>query len=424
MTFRARCCKISLVINMTKLAVIGAGSSGLTAAIAAGRTFEAQNTEYKITLFERQERVGTKITVTGNGRCNLSNKLVNSVFYSGDKEFAETVVSEFDTEKAEIFFKSLGLMTAEEDGRIYPMSFSAYSVLDALRFELLKYNIEVLTDTEITSIEKTENGFRLNNKLDFDRVIMSCGGKSSLKKGVRANGYELLSSLGIEITELYPSLVQIKASPEITKSLKGIRNISRIFVICDGKVIDKSYGEVLFCDYGISGIASMQIGKTIAKNEGKNVKIMIDLCPSMQSEEVKNYISDRIKYNKKLKAEDILSGIMHKRLGNAVMRMSGISPSVPAGEISDVKVNTITDFVKAFVLKAEGTKGFESSQVTAGGANCSSFSPFTMECNSVPGLFVTGELLNVDGDCGGYNLHFAWATGFSAGVAAACEDNE
>jgi predicted Rossmann fold flavoprotein len=405
-------------IKEKKIAVTGAGASGLCAAISCAEVFCENGIPYSITVFERLSRPCKKILATGNGRCNMSNELLETVFYGGDTALTANVLDRCPLQTVKDFFASLGLLTASEDGRIYPMSFSAVSVADALIGGCEKYGINVVCDTYISEIKKDSDGrFSVNGMPGYDNIILAAGGKASKKFGTDGSSYALAKMLGHSTTDLYPSLVRINASPEICRSIKGVRAKARISVLSGGEIVTRNYGEVLFTGNGISGICAMQCAKYVEKE--KKAKLVLDLCPDIRAEELKIFIENTKVNMPDEKASHMMSGIMHIALGKALLKNCGISPDTKLSELSDIQTQLIADSIKAFVLIPDGTDGFDEAQVTAGGVKTDEIDIRTLGSKKTPGAYLCGELLDADGDCGGYNLHFAFASGIIAGRSCA-----
>ena len=402
-----------------KISVIGGGASGLAAAIEAKRT----NKNAVVTVFEKNPRVGKKLLVTGNGRCNLTNVNADIEFYYGDASFAEYALTKYDYESNIEFFNSMGLFTFSEENRVYPMSGQASSVLDALRFECENLGVEFLCDTFVSTVKRNENGFLINGSIKSDKVIIACGGKSSKVHGSDGFGFEILKSLSHSVTKLCPALVPLVCE-DFPKSLKGIRAQCDCTLKIDGKMSALSSGEVQFCDYGLSGIPIMELSRFVSLSNSKDIKIVVDNVNTFTHEELTSYIKGRIKENPTLKNENLLTGIMNKMLSLYAEKLCQISPSEPGNALSDEKIKALSDKIKNMEFFVSSTRGFDFSQVTAGGADCSEFDKTTMQSCKVKGLYACGEVLNVDGACGGYNLQWAWSSGRLAGYSCALNSEE
>ena len=398
---------------MYDIAIVGAGASGLVAAISAKR----ENPSLKVALIEALPRVGKKILATGNGRCNLTNYNLKKGCYS-NYSFASFALNEFSPRKITEFFESIGLMCfSDAEGRVYPMSNAASSVLDCLRLEIGRLNIDAVTETAVTDIKKKDGIFIINSDIKAKKVIISGGGKSSPSQGSNGSCFALLKQLGHRITELYPGLVQLTVKEDFVKSLKGVRvKTARLSLYVDSRLMDSSDGEILFTDYGISGIAVMDISRTASRLGGI---CMIDLLPKLDNDDIVKFLIDSGKRNPNAQIQEILVGLMPSAVGKAVVRRTGISPASVMAGLSKKDFGKISYQIKNFSLTVTGTKGFANAQITVGGADVKQFNRETMESLKVSGLYCAGEVLDVDGVCGGYNLQWAWASGLLAGRNAA-----
>lgn len=399
-----------------QIAVIGGGASGLTCAISAAR--KAKNNKYtcNITVFEAKDRVGKKILATGNGRCNMLNK-DKSPFYFSDNKFHLFAVNKFNCDSNIEFFKSMGLyVKTDEEGRVYPLSNQATSVLETLRLECDRLGIKTVTDYLVDSIIKKDNGFIINNELYFDKVVLACGGMASVKN---FNGYGLLSSLGHRITKVSPSLSKLNVSDtKYVKQLQGIRHKVRLTLTVDGRYITEESGELLFTKYGLSGIAVMQLSAFITRlNKNENAVVTADFIPTFSLSELIEALNDIINHDRNMKSENLLSGFMPKKIGEAVIRSLNIDLRDKVGKLSEKAIKDIAKRTKKFSFSIESVRPFEDAQVTAGGADTKYFSDKTMESLLHKGLFAVGEILDVDGLCGGYNLMWAWSSGRLCGEA-------
>ncbi len=396
-------------MKTTDILIIGGGASGLAAAIEAART----NPHKSVTVLEHLPKAGKKILATGNGRCNLGNLNAASHRYR-NAEFAQPVIEAYGTESLIEFFESMGLYTrADSEGRLYPMSNSAASVLDALRFECDKLGIKIICEEKATQLKKTDGVFTVNDGIKAEKVIVATGGKAAPSQGSDGSGYPLLKSLGHSLTPLAPSLVQIKTDTASIKSLKGVRAKARLRLSSGGS----SEGEILFTDYGISGIAAMDLSRFIKQN--KKAEISLDLLPDFAQEDAKEIIIRISRHNPTIPADSMLGGIIHKAIGTAAIKAAlGFLPKT-AGEIKPKQAAIIAATLKDFRLTVTGTKGYNDAQVTLGGADVSEFDNNTMMSKKVKNLFACGEVLDVDGACGGFNLAWAFASGRLAGKSAA-----
>lgn len=399
---------------MAKIVIIGGGASGMAAAISA-----AEDPDNQVYLLERQSRVGKKLMATGNGRCNLCNTNVHRENYHGSQpDFVDAALEKYPPHQVLSFFHGLGLMTAEEyGGRVFPKSNHASSVLDVLRLGLEKDNITLLTDAPVYSVARGENGFRVSYEggaLEAEYLIVACGGCAGGKLGGVMDGYQLLKALGHSRTALYPALTQIRTAPEYPKAMKGIKVDGGIRIQRGKTVLGEATGDILFTDSGVSGTAVFTISR-IAASEGSDLTLVLDLFPEQKANDLYMYLKARVQQYPELPAEKLLTGAVQNRVGQTLCRYAKLSGTVPAEELRDRDLRNLSKAAKEFRLPVTGVSGFESAQVTSGGIRTEEFDPNTMESRLVPGLLACGEVLDVDGDCGGYNLLWAWASGLLAG---------
>lgn len=391
---------------MYQVAVIGGGASGMCAAIAAKRKNRALN----VIIIEALPRVGKKILATGNGRCNLTNYNASVKDYNTD--FVSDVLQKYSPEKVIDFFKSIGLMTtADSEGRVYPMSNTASSVLDCLRFEIEKLGIETVCEEHVDSVIKKDGFFTVNRKYKAQNVILATGGKSSPSQGSDGSGYAILNSFGHKLTPTYPALVQLTVSENV-KSLKGVRVKANVKLSDSDDIICMSKGEVLFTDYGLSGIAIMDISRKV-KNE--KYVCYLDIVPSLNEKDIADFITRCKMNNPAMTVENTLGGIIPKKAGQYILKECKIKADFQLSRINDYMINSICKKLKNLRFNVTGTNGFKNAQITAGGADVREFDSRTLESKKIKGLYCTGELLNVDAICGGFNLQWAWASGLTVG---------
>lgn len=393
--------------------IIGGGASGMMAALAA-----AEN-GCRVTLLERKSRVGRKLLATGNGRCNLTNHNVSPARYHGGDGFCAYALDTFDVGATLQFFASLGLLTvAEDSGRVYPMSNMAGSVLDVLRYALERPGIEVVTGQAVSSVKKTSDGFTVRTETDTfsaEKLILAAGGCAGSKVGGVMDGYQLAKSLGHHRTQLYPSLVQLKTDPTYPRALKGIKAECGIAIRRGNASVAENRGEVLFTEYGVSGPAIFDISRSVATG-GEGLTVTLDLLPDWEQQEVLDWLRQRRDNAGSREAGTLLTGALHSRLGQMICKAAGFT-NQSAANLSDGDLRRIAARTKDFALPITGVCGFDQAQVTAGGLRCDEFDPRTMESRLVPGFYACGEVLDIDGDCGGYNLQWAWSSGRAAGLS-------
>jgi len=399
-----------------RIGIIGAGASGMAAALAA-----SEQPDNQVIVWERQQKVGRKLLATGNGRCNLTNLHAPGTGYHGeDPAFAKKIVERFPPEKTLYAFQEIGLYTvAEPSGRVYPYSDQANSVVDVLRFALEKPNITVELGFEVEKVKKASAGFLVFSReetLSVDRLIAACGGLAGTKLGGTMSGYKLLRSLGHSCTRLRPALVQLQSDWPYCPSLKGVRANCSAAILKDGAVFAKSGGEVQFTQYGLSGPVIFEISRDACQGTGAWV-CRLDLLPERSEEAVCAALSRR----ENLPVSELFTGILHNRLGRVVAQSAGLRLGDRIGSLPPDALRLAASRAKALDIPLTGPLGMDSAQVTAGGIVTAEFDSRTLESRRVPGLYACGEVLDVDGDCGGYNLQWAWSSGWLAGRSAGGE---
>ena len=396
------------------IGIIGGGASGMAAALAA-----AENTDNEVILLERQARVGRKLQATGNGRCNLTNLHALEGGYHGDAPgFSGPALEAFSPEMTLSWFSGLGLLTVSEpSGRVYPYSDQANSVVDVLRFALERSNITLKLGFEVERVKKTASGFRIEGPetLECDRLIVACGGLAGTKLGGTMSGYKLLRSLGHKCTKLRPTLVQLKTAWPAVNQLKGVRANCHVQILRNGELHRESTGELQFTDYGLSGPVIFEVSRDACQGPGEWTAQM-DFLPQLSVEELKKELMRR--KGTPLPAAELLTGILHNRLGRVISQSVDISGQGLVSQLPDRLLADLAEAVKDFRVALTEPMGMDSAQVTAGGILTSEFNEMTMESRLVPGLYACGEVLDVDGDCGGYNLQWAWSSGRMAGLHA------
>ena len=387
----------------------------MAAALAAEETPNNQ-----IILMERQARVGRKLSATGNGRCNLTNLNAEKGGYHGDdSSFSKYAIEQFPPEKTLEYFRELGLFTvAEPSGRVYPYSDQANSVVDVLRFALDKPNIRLVTDFEVSKVKKTAEGFTVQSGSETivcDKLVVACGGLAGTKLGGTMSGYKLLRSFGHKCTKLRPTLVQLKTAWTGVASLKGVRANCRAGIYRNGELMRDSLGEIQFTDYGLSGPVIFEISRDACVDNAEWTCRM-DFLPDLSREALLAEL--RRRRNTGLTCDDLLTGILHNRLGRVLIQMAGLRGRMEVQEMEERSLDQVCDTVKNFEVELTEPMGMDSAQVTAGGIVTDEFDAATLESRLVPGLYACGEVLDVDGDCGGYNLQWAWSSGRAAGLHA------
>jgi len=387
---------------MSNLAIIGAGASGLAAAIEAKRAFPGA----QITVFEKAPRMGRKILASGNGRCNLGNADLRLRFYHGaDPGFAGYALERFGLDSTAAFFRSLCVPLRAEGARLYPYSLTASAVLDALRHEAGHIGVEILAESPVERLTRTKNGFMLKTpRGDFpaEAAIIACGGAASPGLGGCKDGYALLAGMGHAISPLCGSIVQLETDTEYVKALDGIR-VDGAASLANGEKTACERGEILFVKYGLSGPAILQLSGRCARMlaRGGQPVISVNLLPDLAPGELEAELSLRRNARGWIALEDYLVGLVHKRIGMMALKACGLLPLSRKADTLDTRgLARLAQLLQDWRFCVLGTRGLESAQVTAGGALTAQFDPRTMQSRLAAGLFACGEVLDIDGDCG------------------------
>jgi len=400
-------------LNSYDVIIAGAGASGLAAGIFAARGGAS------ILILEKNDRPARKLSATGNGRCNFTNQRMGAQYYRGtDPSFAGEVLSGFGVSETISFFQELGILAALEDGYAYPASFQAQSVVTALLSEASRLHVTLRTDTEITRIQRTDTGFSIEAGSDRFRsscLILSCGSPA----GAHASdsGLNLASSLGLSFRPFRPVLTGLTAqTANQTRFFPGAAGVRREGLIAAAG--RQEAGEIQFTSYGISGIPVFQISSflTDALEKQKEVPAVLDLCPFLSRDALTEEIHAIQRQNPAKSTEEALCGIINRKLACMLLKDVGIDPEA---QLSVRDIPKMVSQIKQFRIEITGSNPMSQAQAAGGGILTSEICPETMEARHCPGLYVTGELLDIDGTCGGYNLQFAWSTGILAGRAAA-----
>jgi flavoprotein family protein len=402
----------------TEIAVIGGGASGLMAAITAKKLGK------EVIILERKDRILKKVLITGNGRCNITNVNANISNYFGKNiSSVENILNRFTPHDTMDFFNELGIVCNEENrGKVYPLSGQASSVVDALRFEAEKLGIKIETEFYVRKIEKDGFKFKIysedKKKIEAGRVILAAGGQSYPELGSNGSGFELAKELGHSVTKLSPSIVQLKTEKNQVKGLQGIKTDVAVTAYGDNKKICTYDGELLFTDYGISGNVVFNISFVMPLY--KNVEFEIDFMEKFDYNELYEMLKERKRILSHLTMENYFNGMINKKLGQFLSKVSGIEKlSKPVKDLNDSDIRKLCTVLKKYRVKILETTGFKNAQVTAGGVSLDEVNIETLESKIVKGLYFSGEVLDVYGECGGFNLQWAWASGHIAGENAA-----
>lgn len=407
---------------MRTVAVIGGGASGMMAAVTAA------SEGARVILLEHKDRIGKKILSTGNGRCNFTNIHQEPICYhSEDPLFPWEVVERFNAQAVISFFFQLGVYSKNRNGYIYPNSDQASAVLDAFRMELDRLKVEIRTGVECREIRPGKKGFTVltdQGPVRADRVILCAGSKAAPTTGSDGSGYDLAKKLGHRILPVLPALTALKCEEKFFKSIAGVRANGSVSIWSGGECIAKDTGEIQLTDYGISGIPVFQVSRYASKllYEKKETDAVLDFMPDFTKTQTDAFLRARAKTRPDKSAEMFLIGLFHKKLCDLWIRLSEIPRQRKAGELTEDEIARLTSLIKEFRVRVRETNPYDKAQVCCGGVDTREVDPETLESVYVPGIYFAGEILDVDGMCGGYNLTFAWASGYVAGKAASGAD--
>jgi len=402
-------------LNVYDLIIIGGGASGIMAAITASQYSE------KILIIEKNNRIGKKVLVTGNGRCNYTNTLLKSTDFN-NPDFVQQIFKQFSVEDTIAFFETLGIEPKYEDGgKTYPLSEQSSSFLDVFLYELALRNIPVELNQEIISVIKKGDVFKItsssNNVYLSKKVILSTGGKSMPLTGSNGSGLELAKNIGHHITEVFPALVKMKIDSPYLKQLSGVKINTQVDLLVDDKIVQTENGDILFANYGISGPTVLELSRKANENliNGSEVNVRIALIQSLP----KSKIIERFENFKYREIDQSLIGLVNKRFINVLIKQAGIEKNnYIVSDIPKPKLFRLVDLLFDWRLRVIGSLGFDDSQVTAGGIDLLEVEDKTLESKLVKGLYFCGEVLDVDGRCGGFNLQWAWSSGYVAALSA------
>ncbi len=399
------------------ICIIGGGAAGMMAAIAA----KEKNPSLRVVILERLSRVGKKISVTGNGRCNITNKNPDISRYHGMlPSFASPLLERFSVEFTEAFFENIGVPIVYEGDKGFPASFQAASVTDALRFHCDELGVITECEQRVTDIQKDGGGYLVvtDKSRFFAKAVIAAAGMLSggEKFGCDGSAFSILKNMGIRYSAPSPAIVKLKTDTEIVRQLKGIKVNAGVSVYDKKGILKRTdFGEVLFCDYGLSGPPILQVSGDC--NEGDTVSL--DLVPYLNFALLKEKLTARAKNLTSRNCDEFLSGFINKRLGQVVLKRCNLPLNYAVSLLGAKDIDSVCRMLKAFKTTVRGLGGFLDSQVTRGGLLCSEFDNVTLMCKKHSGLFAAGEILDIDGDCGGFNLQWAWSSGYAAGLAAA-----
>lgn len=396
---------------MKKVFIIGGGASGLTAAIKASKN------SFDVTIFEKNNKLGKKILITGNGKCNYWNENQDINNYHSSSDLYKDIVNQMNLVKAHAFLDSIGIVPFIKNGYYYPNSNQAISVVNALVDEAINNGVKIINE-EITSVEKEDNKFILNNKYESDYLIIATGGKAAPKTGSDGFGYEIAKKFNHTIVKPLPALVGLETEENL-KELAGIRFLGEVSLLINNELVQKEQGEIQINDYGFSGIPVMQISSNAVKalDDNKNVSISINYIPNIASDilGLRSFLKVQNKHLNNKTISQILDQLFNYKLSNYFLKISKIDEHSVIDKLSNDELDLLCHNILNSNYKIIKDHGFDNAQVTSGGVDLNEVNLDTLESSKVKGLYFCGEVLDVDGACGGYNLSFAWITGLIAG---------
>ena len=407
---------------ISDIIVAGGGASGLIAAVVAARAGS------KVTIIEHKDRIGKKILSTGNGKCNYTNLHQEASCYRGeDPSFAWRVIQKFGVEDTITFFKELGIYPRERNGYLYPNSEQASSILDVLRLELGYLHVPIVCNEHVESIrfakDNKMNKYLVktkNNVYHASKVILATGGMAASVLGSDGSGYTIAKQLGHKIVTPVPALVQLKSKDRYFKKLAGIRVRAGIKLYVDGQESAGSSGELQLTDYGVSGIPVFEISRYASRalEEKKKVDLKVDFLPEIEPSVLYQLIEERTYHNGYKNVEELFIGLLNKKLAYVIIKEANVDSTKLSVRIEKREINQLVNKIKNFRISIEEANSFQNAQVSAGGVSTKDVDNDTMESRINKGLYFAGELLDVDGTCGGYNLQWAWSSGYLAGKYA------
>ncbi|WP_394923921.1 NAD(P)/FAD-dependent oxidoreductase [uncultured Robinsoniella sp.] len=406
---------------MKKVFVIGAGASGLLAAIAAARNGAA------VTILEGMEKPGKKLLTTGNGKCNITNTDMSdpNVYRSGNPEFTRQVLEQFSVSDTLAFFEDLGLLLKDRGGYIYPYVEQASAVLDLLLMEVKRLSIKLKCMEKVKRLYRSKETWQIETSgwtYTADAVILTAGSKAAPVTGSDGSGYELAEMAGHSIVPALPALVPLKVTGDWFKSLAGVRSHSRLALYVDQDLILTETGELQWTDYGISGIVVFQLSRYAVRAlaENKNVTVSVDLMPDFDTAELINLLHKRCMQYPNRTIEESLTGLLNKKMITVMLKKAKMKHTKSSGAVTVDEIKSLTCCIKNSIVKISGSRDFTQAQICSGGVSVNEVDNASLESRIAPGLFLAGEILDIDGACGGYNLQWAWSSGYTAGLHSTC----
>ncbi|OQX76932.1 MAG: hypothetical protein B6D54_02970 [Epsilonproteobacteria bacterium 4484_65] len=391
--------------------IIGAGAAGLCAAITSARAGQS------VVLLEQNNKIGKKILVSGNGKCNIDNKYINlNRFHGQNPNFIEEVLEGYGFKAVEKFFTSIGLELVEgKEGKMFPMSLQASSVVELLEYEAKRVGVQIICDCTVTSIERKNNTFTVETSQGTktcEKLLLASGSLAAPQLGGSNSGYAFATKMGHTLIPRHPSLVQLCSEENWVKACAGVKVAGLAQLYANGEYITEKKGDLLFTNYGISGLAILDLSREVSTRLANfdYCELSLDLMPELSKEKLTNLLLKRIKEGSEKPLTLWLQGVINKKLIHIIVEQSKCKAKTEK-ELNRKEINKLVHAIKNLKLSINDTKGFQGAEVATGGINTKEVNPQTMESKLVSNLFFAGEILDVDGDRGGFNFHFAWVTG-------------
>lgn len=395
--------------------VIGAGAAGLVAAILVARKGQ------EVILLEQNSKIGKKILVSGNGKCNIDNKYISlNRFHSQNPDFIEEVLDGYGFEVVEKFFTSLGLELIEgKEGKMFPMSLQASSVVELLEYEAKRAGVQIICDAAVSAIDTKDGTFILETTQGAKRckkLLLASGSPAAPQLGGSNSGYAFATKMGHTLIPRHPSLVQLCSEETWVKSCAGVKVAGVAQLYANGEYITEKKGDLLFTNYGISGLAILDLSREVSTRLANfdYCELSLDLMPELSKEKLTNLLLKRVEEGSAKPLTLWLQGVVNKKLIAIIVEQSKCKVK-EEGELNRKEINKLVHTIKNLKLSINDTKGFKGAEVATGGIDTTEVNPKTMESKLVPNLYFAGEILDVDGDRGGFNFHFAWVSGLRAG---------
>ena len=402
-------------MNNKVMIIIGGGAAGLVAAISIARN------GYPVQLLEQNSSIGKKILASGNGKCNISNRYISTNrFYSSNRYFIEEVLAGYDFSVIEDFFISIGLELIEgEEGKMFPMSLQASSVVSLLEYEAKRLGVEIVCGCSVRSIEKKSDFFKVETSHGSKvatKLLIASGSSAAPQLGGNHWGYVFATKMGHTLIPRYPALVQLCSKERWVKSCAGVKIAGGVTLYANSEYISEKKGDILFTKYGISGLAILDLSREVSIHLANfdYCELSLDLLPSLSKEKLTNLLQQRVQKESQKPLSLWLQGFMNKKLISVILEHSQCKSRIE-GDLNRKEINKLVHTIKNLKLNISDTRGFEGAEVSTGGVDTTEINPHTMESNYVSNLFFAGEVLDVDGDRGGFNFHFAWVSGMRVG---------